>query len=241
MADEERDAKVSGRYRELGAEEPPPQIDAAILAASRRAVELHPAPLVAPTGRRRWYFPMAAVAIIVLAVAVTIHIERQQPDPETPLPSPAAPIPPAVSVPPPQPEARKAEAPRSAQQARPARPKFAEDPGATSKEAQSRRAERPVEQPLEASVQSAPVPSAAPSTSADTAGAAAKPVPAARVGAQGLREQPPVDSRQVWLERIAELRRQGKDDEADKSLADFRKRYPDYRIPRAMLEKVEKR
>ena len=42
------------------------------------------------------------------------------------------------------------------------------------------------------------------------------------------------------LERIAELRRQGKQDEADKALAEFRRRYPDYRIAKEMLKKVER-
>jgi hypothetical protein len=43
------------------------------------------------------------------------------------------------------------------------------------------------------------------------------------------------------LERIAELRRLARHDEADKALAEFRKRYPDYPISNAMLQKVEKR
>ena len=43
------------------------------------------------------------------------------------------------------------------------------------------------------------------------------------------------------LERIAELRRQGKHEEADKALAEFRKRFPDYRISQPMLERVERR
>ena len=43
------------------------------------------------------------------------------------------------------------------------------------------------------------------------------------------------------LERIAELRKAGKHDEADKALVEFRKRYPDYKIPEAMRERVERR
>ncbi len=43
------------------------------------------------------------------------------------------------------------------------------------------------------------------------------------------------------LERIADLRRQGRHDEADKALAEFRKRHPDYAISEAMRERVERR
>ena len=57
MADQDHDQEVSRRYRELGRDEPPPELDAAIRAAARRAAGARPAPLVAPTGRRRWYFP----------------------------------------------------------------------------------------------------------------------------------------------------------------------------------------
>jgi hypothetical protein len=49
------------------------------------------------------------------------------------------------------------------------------------------------------------------------------------------------ESPERWLERIAELRRAGRDDEADRLLADFRRRFPDYRIPEAALRRVERR
>src|SRR5512134_1142856 len=84
------DDDISRRYRELPREEPPRHLDDAIRAAARRAVHTRPAPLVVPTGRQRWYFPLAAAAIIVLAVAVTLHMEREQPGEEL-VTAPAAP------------------------------------------------------------------------------------------------------------------------------------------------------
>src|SRR5688572_3245771 len=84
------DDDISRRYRELAREEPPRRLDDAIRAAARRAVHTRPAPLVVPTGRQRWYFPLAAAAIIVLAVAVTMHVEREHPGEEI-VTAPAAP------------------------------------------------------------------------------------------------------------------------------------------------------
>jgi len=50
---------------------------------------------------------------------------------------------------------------------------------------------------------------------------------------------PPLGPEQL-LERIAELRREGKHEDADKALAEFRQRYPQYRIAEQMLKKVER-
>jgi len=203
---EERDPKVSQRYRELGGEEPPRQLDAAILAAARRAAETRPAPLVAPTGRRRWYFPLAAAAIIVLAVAVTLQVERQQPDPEdfrfatTP-----APPPPAIK------EEVAKEQPK---------------PTAKSKQSENRLERAP------------PVaPQAAPASPGEVTGDRAESKPRTRALGAASEARTSEESPERWLERIAELRKQGRDDEADQQLAEFKKRYPDYKIPEAALRR----
>ncbi len=43
---------------------------------------------------------------------------------------------------------------------------------------------------------------------------------------------------EAWLERIAAMRKAGRLKEADESYAAFKRQYPDYRIPEAMLGKV---
>jgi TolA-binding protein len=44
-----------------------------------------------------------------------------------------------------------------------------------------------------------------------------------------------------WLLAIEDLKRQGKHEEAQRELTEFRKRYPNYRIPEAITEKFETR
>lgn len=223
------DGDISRRYRELGREEPPRHVDEAIRAAARRAVGTRPAPLVVPTGRQRWYFPLAAAAVIVLAVAVTLHVEREQPGEEI------------VSAPPATAEKPKLEQPRSAPQ--PERRRKTESPPELQK------APEPVP-----TLPPAPPPAATQDaiSSAERARQELAKVEAPKASAQlrrfdeGARAAPSVSasalqSPEQWLQGIADLRKQGRHDEADRSLAEFRKRHPGYQIPEAMLEKVEKR
>ena len=219
MADE-RDPKVSQRYRELGSEEPPRHVDEAILAASRRAVRVRPAPLVPPTGRRRWYFPLAAAAVIMLSVAVTWHRQVERPDPDG-----YAASAPAVEAP----KEMKAK-----EEQKPAAKAFTPDPTQESREQAMRDA------PARAAPQASPPPVAASRAqerirqSAPVAGARAPEAARADRVLGKLGEQT-IEPPEKWLERIAELRRQGKHEEADKALEEFRKRYPDYKIPESAL------
>lgn len=224
------DAKVSARYRELAREEPPRHVDDAILAAARRARASRPAPLVAPSGRRRWYVPVAAAAIIVLAVAVTVHVERQQPDFEV-AEQQAAPVQTPVTEP----------AAKRDSSAPPA-------PGAEARSpAELQKSQTSSSQPAAPAPKSAePLAGLRESQRSDAAPSAARARPEARAmrserGAEQKLIGLAAASPEQWLQGIVDLKRQGRDEEAEEQLGDFRKRYPDYRIPEAIAEKFEKR
>jgi len=223
MAEREGDPKVSRRYRALGREEPPRALDEAILAASHRAAG-RPAPLVAPGGRRRWYFPLAAAAVIMLAVAVTLQVERQQPESEY-----------LSTVPQPRKEEQKEAQPAAKAAPVPQRKKtqsFAPEPRAVPVPPTVAPAPRADEATRDA---------AKPAAAQESATAPqAAPMPGITVGGANLIAAAALTPER-WLELIAELRKQGKHEEADKALAEFRKHYPDYRIPDEMRTKVERK
>jgi hypothetical protein len=258
---DERDPKLQSAYRALDAEEPPCALDEAVLAASRRALKVHPAPLVAPTGRRPWFVPLAAAAVLALAVGVTLHMQMEQPgvdglphvagraQPEAaakperpattaPAGAPSAPAAGAASdlamkeesktpstLPPPALAREKAAAPGAA-----GRAASVESEQRAREETARREAEISLAQARRATPEvRASVPQAAPAPAMAMAKRADAP---AKDGA---------DTPERELERIAELRTQGKHDEADKALAEFRKRHPEFKIPPAMLERVERR
>ena len=98
------DDKLSRRYRDLGAEEPPRALDEAILASARRAV--------APRSTQRWAMPVSIAAVLVLAVGVTLRMQQEQPGIEMSAPNeysvPAPSAEPSVAPPPAKPPADKA-------------------------------------------------------------------------------------------------------------------------------------
>jgi hypothetical protein len=265
---DERDPKVSQRYRSLGSEEPSRELDQAILSAAHRAADRPHAPLVTPAGRHRWYFAFGAAAILVLAVAVTVQVERQQPDVEAlqegfpfnkeqhkedKRAEPEKQVePPKPLADAPQPRARVARKEQAPQQPLPAA-----SPPAEVKPQPSVEAQRPPAPAASARADSAERAGqrqrdlgeanrseTAPASAAEKreqSPAIDTPAPRAsilqgRVAASAAPETP-----ELVLERIVELRKEGRHEEADKALAEFRQRYPDYRIPEETLQKLERK
>jgi hypothetical protein len=151
MADE-RDPGLSRHYRSLEPLEPSPELDRKILAAAR---------VVAPAGRHRWYYSLAAAAVLVFAVAITLQLERDAPQPDALAPA----QPPRLErelrgeiKPAPEPAAKPAAKPatksvtrEAAPRERVAAPAFAPDPRADAAGAQ-----RPAPTPAAAQMAAAP-------------------------------------------------------------------------------------
>lgn len=256
MTDPLHDDAVSRRYRELPDEQASRALDEAILAASRRAARTRPAPLVAPTGRQRWYVPLAAAAVIVLAAGLGLHLQLERPEVEdvTP-PSPAV-----LKTPPPKeqakPEAAK-EKPQTAQtqnrrkaeeRAEPAHPQAREDAPQPFKDEslartapESTAAESRAMAAPKAQAMRAPAPAAAPPAAGARADNASRDQIEQSVASGAVAKRAIAEPPEKALERIAELRAAGKHEEADKALAEFRKRFPDYRMSEEMKAKVERR
>jgi hypothetical protein len=280
------DKKLARRYRELSREEPRAALDAAILAASRRAV-------AQPSWSRRWAAPVSIAAVLVLAFGVTLQMQREVPGIESAPPSQRQEPAPAASAPVPEqavaplrdanvaPPKARAEAPqRKSAAAQPAlRVPPPEPAGANVIARPLAKEERaPAEGPAPFPAASAPAtmnapaatrvaPSApayapAPSPSASTAGALATPTEAAaqsavqpsaarmapRLKAESADAIQPVQRAAISptgaereLERIAKLREEGRDADADKALEQFRRDHPDYRIADAMWQRVKPR
>ena len=111
------DEALAALYRGLPRDDPPPAVDAAILAAARASVIAKP--------RRQWAVPVSLAAVLVLSVGVTLRVFEERPDtqsmqapaapPVAAPPSAASPSEPAPSAPsPPSATAQYTQAPAAA-------------------------------------------------------------------------------------------------------------------------------
>lgn len=232
QADEPRDLQLSRCYREVAREEPPLRLDAAILAAARREVGAGPRP-AALRWLRSWRLPMSIAAVVVLSVSV-VTLMREEGRDRLAAPTPDE----AVETAPPSATPPVAESP-----ARPAEPPVSGPALEASPKADRSRAEGSAA----TAGAPAPVPEPAQQDSAATrdrreapapllrrdrptaemrAAPLASPMPKSTL-LQDYENQPPTN----WLDKILELRREGRDPEADELLAEFKKRFPDHPLP----------
>ncbi len=227
------DEDLSALYRATRDPEPPAWLDPRILAAANAAPQ--PVPTLAPPRSRRrrtrvWAVPAALAATVVLAVGI-VQLAREtgewSPPPESKalrsLAKPAAEVdaaafgrtesradhrapPSAANL---RPAMSRGEAVRVAPPSAPALPAA---PPAVLEQRSMPHQTAPAEQERQQDVLRA--------------------APAGRRADEdaALRDYLDRRSPEKWLAAIAELRRQGRTAEADASLAEFRRRYPDYRL-----------
>lgn len=243
----ESDDRLTRSYRDLAREEPPPALDAAILAAARESVR--------PRARNRWTGPVSIAAVLVLGLGIALRMQTEQPGIETSAPSSASsaeyPSAPSVDTAAPdaaveetRPQAKDATAPalRARVQAVPlveSEKNVAATPAPALEALAKQRSDVPATEVARAEAR--PFAEAPAAAAASPAPMRAKREVAAGAVAQDSAVKPDADERVTELERIARLRRDGKDTEADKALEEFRRRNPGYRIPEAMWERVRPR
>ena len=78
----------------------------------------------------------------------------------------------------------------------------------------------------------------APPAAAPGAAAARSPMMAKSAASEASLAGAAVRTPEQWIERILELRTQGRDKEAAESYADFRRRYPGYTVAPEVLRKI---
>jgi hypothetical protein len=221
---EPRDEELARIYRDAEAPQPPQRVDDNIIAASRRVAGAKPR---SARGARRWSAPVALAVTVVAASTLTLMEFYRQSDPDTSASATSSADRPSK----PRSARQKAAAPAPATPAPQAR-RDAEEPRPDEGTASNERLA--TGQPgLAADVPRAPA--AALSADANTLResastlqrAAAVGPTAGRVAASEARDRTP----EKWLEDIRKLRTQARTAEAERELGEFRKRYPDYRLP----------
>lgn len=253
---DEQDPRIRQAYRQADHPEPPPALDARILAAARAAVER---PRPGRAGWWRWALPVSTTAVLVLAMTLVLKVQREAPEqlsvdaaPALSKAPEAAPLPPAraPSEPPAVAAARAPE--KRAAPRRNAEPAPMEQADMAPPAAQPVMPSPPPMAPGAATVAPQPFPQAAPAPAeaatamarprAETKMAAPRPsagaeipepnrAPAMGSAAVARESLSTVERPEQALDRIRRLLREGREDEAHRALAEFIRRHPDYTLP----------
>jgi len=224
-------SKLSRAWRDAGNEEPNADLDEVIVEAARREVRKGPRVAYSPFSRS-WRVPLALAAVLVVSVTVTLvmHQEAREPPP-VPVNGPSAAPAPAGEAPPPvapalrTPGAQRAPLPAPMEHLRP----DSREREATPREAAIAPVAPAVSFPAPESAARQQAAPSIPATLPEKKAAAAAPATGAKAEDAGRGEEMPPEE---WLARIEELRRQGKDAEAEALLAEFKKRFPEYPLER---------
>jgi hypothetical protein len=243
---EELRSGLSGHYRAGSTEEPPAHLDAAILAAARREVRRS-------RFARNWHLPVSIAAVFVIGVSLalmTSEIDDPLPPPDTSAGVSAGKSAQAVTARAMKQESQAPQVPRSGaeREVRPSRERSAR----RDRELDVRQNSVAEHADSAAGVPSVAAPAAAPALRQFEAAAPPESVAEQKStvadSAQGRRataalskkaapsSDAPAGAPEEWLKNIEDLLSNGKTTQAREQLAEFRKRYPDYRLPETLRE-----
>lgn len=237
--DSPRDPALGQLLRRYGPDGPSIATDKAILAAAQAEL----APPVTRRGWQRWRAPLAMAATLTLAVALSLTMDRQASlTVETATPSvPSAPPATSAHTDP----ARTAEAPSSPESSakreakaatttgRPAAPQakrsapILASPSAVNDMANAHGKENAKSAEIAPASRTENERRVASKGSAATAAPLAEHAPTADAMADQRMPTP-----EAWLEEIRRLKQTGRQEEATRQLAEFRRHYPDYPLPK---------
>ncbi len=242
---QERDPCLSQAYREAEHPAPSSALDARILAAARQAV--------APPPRRRaswfgWAAPLSTVAVLVLGIGLLFRMQQDAPETlREAVPPPATQPAPAAALPPPaapgQASGSGKLAPRRSAPSPAAQPEAADSMAAMPEREVAREASAVATQSAENKAiptQADQAGAAAPAPAASNLGAARAdraPAPAFSPGMSKRKATSEVDdSPEQRVEKIRRLLRDGRIEEARKTLDELRDRYPAFVLPDDLSE-----
>jgi len=241
MRDELRDGNptvdpgLARLYREAAREQPPAHLDAAILAAAHRDIGARPWAM-GSAWLRSWRLPVSIAAVVVLSVSLVTLMFDEGGDRLTAPPhrTPDSPAKagvdresaPQAAIP----ERRETESkPAPLRDMAPQPPPAAMDLPAPAGKSAADLARAPAvgeETPRAA----APAPLMRNRAAPEAAASVVRPAAQKSALIREYENRTP----EKWLEKIAELRRDGKTAEADEMLAEFKKRFPEHPLPAAL-------